>query len=136
MPPNVTCTREITAKITTTVQGGTYPEVAAMKEGVDVATFVDWMQRGERGEQPYAAFVAQIGAAEAHAEALATTSAMQAIQASPAAALGFLERRFGRRWATAGPTSEGSRSWLESAFPGRGGGSIHRGVQPGEQAHR
>lgn len=97
-------TPEVHAAIVALVEQGNYPETAAQCEGISRTAFYEWMERGRRGEAPFADFADAVTRARAKAE----RSALDTIRAGFAdeqrgaeRAQWFLERtaadRFGRR---------------------------------------
>lgn len=61
-------TAEVKNAIIASVGAGNYRETAAAAAGVHRTTLRNWEKRGETGEEPYAAFVTDLQAAEAQAE--------------------------------------------------------------------
>lgn len=97
-------TPEIAAAIVAHVEAGNYGETAAAMEGVGRTAFYDWMDRGKRGEAPFADFANAVTRARAKAEADAVQEVRNGFsdpKTGAERAQWFLERtapdRFGRR---------------------------------------
>lgn len=72
---------------------------AAQCAGVGVSTYKVWVQRADKGEEPYASFLAEVKDAEATAErALLGLIRKHAVETWQAAAW-LLERRYPKRYA-------------------------------------
>lgn len=97
-------TPELHAVIVASIEGGNYAETAAALAGIHRDTFYGWMERGRRGEQPFADFSDAVTRARAKAEADAVET-VRAGMADPKTgaerAQWYLERtapdRFARR---------------------------------------
>lgn len=69
MPSPVTLlTPELQAEICRLIKAGNRNEVAAIASGVPQKTYETWVTNGNKGIEPYAAFLEASGAARAHAE--------------------------------------------------------------------
>lgn len=97
-------TPELQAAIVEAVEQGNYPEVAAMAQGMDRATFYRWMQRGESNaedDRPFRDFRDAV----THARAVAEHYALQVVRTGFAhddkgaeRAQWYLERTAPDRW--------------------------------------
>lgn len=97
-------TPELAAAIVAHVAAGNYGETAAAMEGVGRSAFYEWMDRGRRGESPFADFANAVTRARAKAEADAVQEVRNGFsdpKTGAERAQWFLERtapdRFGRR---------------------------------------
>jgi transposase len=99
-------TKKMQAQIVKLLKQGNTFETAAVLSGISKATFFNWMNRGETGEEPYASFRAAVEQAVAHAEAERVKIIMEAAKgtgrykdnADWKAAAWFLERRNPEVW--------------------------------------
>lgn len=91
---------ETTKKLCDALRGGNYLETAAAYAGVPKTTLHDWLRKGRKGTEPYAAFVAEVeealGAAETGFVVRVATAARDPRHWTAAA--WWLERRFPDRW--------------------------------------
>lgn len=98
-------TGELTEAIVGLVRSGDSPAVAAGATGVGRQTYYDWMNRGERGEEPYASFRTAITRARDECESRLRASALSGDEPGAGswgpskAAFEVLSRRFPARWA-------------------------------------
>lgn len=88
-------TPDVHARIVETVRQGNFRETAAAAAGVDVRTMRRWLYRGAQGEAPYAAFSADLDAAEAESE-VADISAIAS--ADDWKAIAWRRERMSNRW--------------------------------------
>jgi hypothetical protein len=88
-------TPDVHARIVETVRLGNFRETAAAAAGVDVRTMRRWLYRGAQGEAPYAAFSADLDAAEAASE-IADIGAIAA--ADDWKAIAWRRERMSNRW--------------------------------------
>lgn len=93
------CTPERTKRIADIIRAGNYAEIAARVGGISEATYYNWINRGESGEEPYVEFLESIKAAEAESEARNIALIQRSAQNGTwQAAAWFLERKHGTRW--------------------------------------
>lgn len=100
----LTLTPEVHEKIVRYLRIGNYMETAAAAAGVASRTTREWLQRGAKGEEPFAAFAADVEQAIAESEAVDVAKLAQLARGSSDAAPDTkaltwrLERRFRDRW--------------------------------------
>jgi len=82
------------ARICEKMRSGNVPETAAISEGVARRTFFEWLEKGKRGEQPYAEFRLAVDQAIAEFEVKVVEGAVS----DPRNSIAILERRFPDRW--------------------------------------
>lgn len=93
---------EISHTIVEAMRRGNFLEDAAALAGVGRRTVYDWLEKGEKGEEPYAEFSARIAGAEAQA----VDEALKNVRSATGGKLSsphlnetwFLERRKPRSW--------------------------------------
>jgi hypothetical protein len=86
--------REIVAAIAS----GNFPYIAAKAGGVTLTTLNRWLERGERGEEPYAKFLVAYREAEFSVESAAVQRLKDAGVEDWHADERFLAKRFPERW--------------------------------------
>ena len=91
-------TPEVQAKILLHLRVGSYVETAAACAGIHKDTLYDWMRRGAKGEQPFAAFAEAVHQAIAESESKDLATILKASQTNWTAAAWRLERRFPDRY--------------------------------------
>jgi hypothetical protein len=92
-------TDEVQERIVAAIRGGNYQDVAARYAGIGERTFYAWMERGEKGEEPYAQFQQAVESAKAVAEVRSVALIQKAAQdGSWQAAAWYLERTNAGRW--------------------------------------
>jgi|DEB0MinimDraft_4_1074332.scaffolds.fasta_scaffold01490_6 transposase len=91
-------TPERQERIVNAIKAGNYSFVAAQLGGIGERTFYSWMERGEKGEEPYAQFMQAVKEAETHAEARNIALVQRHAQSSWQAAAWYLERKAPDRW--------------------------------------
>lgn len=88
-------------RIVRAVREGNYPETAAQSEGVHRDTYYSWMERGRKGEAPFADFSDSVTRARATAQRKMLGLVAKAAPKDPENARWYLERTapdlFGRR---------------------------------------
>lgn len=99
-------TPELHSAIVESVRGGNYRTTAAAASGIHRSTLYDWLERGERGEEPFASFARDMERAEAESE----QELVGKVRGARAAVVGvsgpdlwqawmtLLERRHPKRW--------------------------------------
>lgn len=93
-------------RILAAVEAGCGRRTAAQAAGVDRSTLMRWLAAGRDGVEPFAAFEAEVRAAEARCE-LANVATIQAASARTwQAAAWLLERKHPERWARRDPAAE------------------------------
>jgi len=95
-------TPEVQAVIIEAVEAGNYFETAAALAKICKQTLYSWIEKGEAGEEPYAAFLDALKGAEAKAEQDALRDVREA-QVGWQAHMTFLERRHPTRWGRRDP---------------------------------
>src|SRR5262249_51932820 len=103
-------TPAVQQKILRAIRAGNYASVAAASAGIDDSTFYRWLERGEKGEEPYCEFREAIKKASADAEQEALADIRKAGKTNWQARAWYLERCHPARW--------GRRDRLEHASPG------------------
>lgn len=99
-------TDDVRAKILDALRKGNFRATAAAAAGVSRTNFFVWEKRAEAGDEPYAAFVDEMRAAEAEAEMVLVDRIRSAQPGVPGVsgadpwqtAAWMLERRFASRW--------------------------------------
>lgn len=91
-------TPELSKKLVGLIQAGNYAEVAARACGINKNTFYDWLTRGGRGEEPFAALAAAVERAAGEAEARDVIVIGKAAEKQWQAAAWRLERKEPKRW--------------------------------------
>lgn len=99
MPRPTDLSREVHARIVDLLRAGNYRETAAKSAGVSASTLRQWMQRGARGEEPFASFADDVSKAEGASEARSVALVAQAEKTNWHAAAWRLERRHPERFA-------------------------------------
>jgi hypothetical protein len=84
------------------VAAGVTVEVAAQSQGIGKRTVFDWRTRGEKGEEPYDWFAAELDKSLAMIEARLTTAITVRSKTDWRAAAWYLERRRAERFAEQG----------------------------------
>jgi transposase len=104
------CTPETVEAICNALRDGLYAVTAARLAKIDEVTLYRWLEQGEKGVEPYAAFRQSVKEAEAKAEqdALKTARAgATGTEMNPGphwtSAMTFLERRWPDRWGKRDP---------------------------------
>lgn len=94
-------TPALQARIVKLVREGNYPETAAQSEGVHRDTYYSWMERGRKGEKPFAEFSDAVTRARATAQRKMLAHVAKAAPKDPENARWYLERTapdlYGRR---------------------------------------
>lgn len=102
-------------RIVDTIKMGSHPGVAAVRAGISKPTLHAWLKRGAQGEEPYAAFRADVFQAVAEVECVileellklsADPESMEERKLREKVLVWMLERRFGARWARTAPQME------------------------------
>ena len=91
-------TPEVQARIVKAIAAGNYPEIAAESEGVGKTAYYGWMERGRKGESPYAEFAEAVTRARARAERKMVRIVRTAAITEPQSAQWYLERSAADRW--------------------------------------
>jgi hypothetical protein len=91
-------TPETSEKILTLVRMGNYRETACAAAGIESRTMRVWLQRGAKGEKPYAEFARKMDEAEAGAEARHVMTLATASRVDWRAAAWILSRKYHDRW--------------------------------------
>ena len=86
---------EVQQRICECLRKGHYAKTAAVLAGISEPTLYTWLERGEAGEEPYAAFRDAIEEANAEAEDMLLETV---ISGGPSMALQVLQRRFAEHW--------------------------------------
>ncbi len=92
------CTPEMIERLVQLIRGGNYAHVAAATCGINTRTYYDWLTKGGRGEQPYAALSQAVEKASAEAESHKVLTITKASQEHWQAAAWWLERTNAKRW--------------------------------------
>lgn len=95
-------TRALGEKICTLVAAGVSVEAAAGSQGVSKRTVYNWRERGEAGEQPFAAFEAEIDKALGSIEARLSMNVVARAKDDWRAGAWVLERRVAERFGEQG----------------------------------
>lgn len=90
-------TPEVQRAICAALEKGNYLETAASAGGVHRNTLRSWIQRGEVGEEPYAAFLCAVKTAEDKGERLLLRTIRKGVDGWQARAW-IMERRWPARW--------------------------------------
>lgn len=91
-------TPEVQRRIVKAVRCGNYGETAAASEGVQRSTYYEWMERGRKGESPFAEFADAVTRARAVAERrMVNVVRTDAVQNAESARW-YLERSASDRW--------------------------------------
>lgn len=92
-------TPQLSHDICTSMEMGNYPEIAALANGISVATLYGWLKKGtEEKREPYLSFAENFKKAEATAEQSAVIHIRAQMPKNWTAAMTFLERRHRTRW--------------------------------------
>lgn len=91
-------TPDLQDRLVKMIQGGNYAEVAARACGISKTTFYEWLQRGGRGEQPFASLAAAVEKAAGEAEVRDVLMVGRAAETQWQAAAWRLERKEPKRW--------------------------------------
>lgn len=91
-------TPEVQAEIVADLKEGVSRACAAECAGVAVRTLMYWMSKGKKGEEPYAAFFAQVKQAERKAEREIVKSIVQQSKKFWQAGAWWLERKYPETW--------------------------------------
>jgi hypothetical protein len=91
-------TIEAHERIVSLLRAGNFRETAAAAAGIDARTLRNWLKRGADGEEPFAAFAADLDAAEAQAEARDVATIAKAASDDWKAAAWRLERKSRKHW--------------------------------------
>jgi hypothetical protein len=94
----LTLTPDKQEKILQAIRAGNYRSAASKFAGVDWGCMRNWIRKGNKGEEPYAAFVAAVKEAEGQAEASLVASIKKASQEHWTAAAWLLERKHAPKW--------------------------------------
>jgi len=89
----------IAHRICAALAAGNTRSTAARAAGIGWSTLKTWLARGRHGEEPFAAFLAQVKKAEADGEAELVATIRAGATRTWQCAAWLLERRFPRRWA-------------------------------------
>lgn len=91
-------TQELQDKLVRMIQAGAYAEVAARACGINKSTFYDWLLRGGRGEEPFAALADAVATAGAESEVRDAAIVGKHAEHDWRAAAWRLERKNPKRW--------------------------------------
>lgn len=91
-------TPEVEERILYALRQGNYRSAAAKAAGVSFDCFREWVRKGNRGIEPYAAFNAKLKEAEGESEAALVTTIRTAAEKHWAAAAWLLERKYAPKW--------------------------------------
>ena len=91
--------KEIAEAIIENLRAGVHASVAAAAAGISTSTYYHWLQRGKKGQAPFAKFWRDVRQARAAAEADAVKIIANAAMENWQAAAWFLERKHAKRWA-------------------------------------
>lgn len=94
----LTLTPEVEARILDALRQGNYRSAACKAAGIDWGCMRNWIRKGNRGEAPYAAFVAKLKEAEGESESALVTTIRTAAEKHWAAAAWLLERKYAPKW--------------------------------------
>ena len=101
--------------ITDTIRQGNYAHVAAAAAGITEKTFYEWLQRGDRGEEPFREFSEQVLISASEAEKNMTdvlrAAATGTVEGDWKAGAWWLERRFPKRWGRQQRRAIGRNPW-------------------------
>lgn len=96
--PKTKLTPELQEKILLHLRVGAYVETAAACAGIHKDTFYEWLKKGARGQQPYAAFADAVNKAVAESESRDLATILKASTKYWVAAAWRLERRFPEKY--------------------------------------
>jgi hypothetical protein len=85
-------------KLVVMLRAGNYVAVAANAAGISLRTLQVWLQRGRKGEDPYAALVERVDRARAEGEVRNVATIAKAATERWDAAAWLLERQYPERW--------------------------------------
>lgn len=101
---------EVRRKLVTAIQAGNHVSVAARFAGIHPNTFWNWMRQGNRAKRGvYREFYLEIKSAETYAEMIAVASIHKHMKENWRAAVAYLERKFPKRWSSAGKRGGSSK---------------------------
>lgn len=92
-------TPDVHRRIVAALRLGLSRSAAAAVGGVGARTMVNWLKRGEKGEEPFGEFFDAVEVAEGQAQAKVTANLMKAAADDPKIAQWWLERRHPEEWA-------------------------------------
>jgi len=98
-------TVEIGRTIVAAITAGNFPSIAARSAGVSPGTLTKWLERGDKGEQPFADFAAAFRRAEVQVESDLVEIWRKAAPEDWRAAQSFLAKRHPERWTDRAPES-------------------------------
>lgn len=98
MARTTSLTPEVEERILYALRQGNYRSAAAKAAGVDVSTFRWWVTQGNKGAQPYLAFLERVKEAEGESESALVTTIRTAAEKHWAAAAWLLERKYAPKW--------------------------------------
>ena len=90
-------TPEVERKICASLRAGNYRETAAAAGDVDARSVRRWLERGEQGEEPFAAFLSAVQKAEAAAERRLLRAIRKGVDNWQSKAW-IMERRWPAKW--------------------------------------
>jgi hypothetical protein len=91
-------TEEVAALLVASLRAGNYPTVASRAAGISWQTFVAWMQRGAKGEEPYAQLKEQVERARAEGQVRHVAIVSRAAESDWRASAWLLERQWPEQW--------------------------------------
>ena len=94
----LTLTAEVEERIIEALRQGNYRSAACKAAGIDWGCMRNWIRKGNRGEEPYAAFVARCKEAEGESEAALVASIRSHAEKHWVAAAWLLERKYAPKW--------------------------------------
>src|ERR1019366_6148350 len=107
-------TVEVGRAIVAAIAAGNFPSVAARLAGVSIGTLERWLERGDKGEQPYADFAQALRKAEDEDHAAMVAIWKKAAPEDWRAAKEYLAKRYPEQWsdhaarlAVLGPEGDG-----------------------------
>ncbi len=95
----ISLTPEVHRRIVAALRLGLSRSAAAGVGGIAARTMREWLARGEKGEEPFDAFLEAVEVAEGKAQARITGGLIKAAVADPRVAMWLLERRYPAEWA-------------------------------------
>ena len=94
----LTLTPETADKIVAALKMGNYRSAAAKYSGVEPRTLRLWVNRANKGEEPFLSFVARMKSAEGESEASLVATIRRAANDTWTAAAWLLERKHAPKW--------------------------------------